>query len=50
MSGTHQTLGYVDDVSLIGGDIRTIERNVDVLLNSCKAIDLPVKIKYMEVG
>ena len=27
-----------DDVSLIGVDIRTIERNADVLLNACKDI------------
>ena len=34
-------------------DIRTIERNADVLLNACKNIGLAVNIgktKYMEVG
>ena len=34
-------------------DIRTIERNADVLLNACKDIGLPVntgKTKYMEAG
>ena len=38
---------------LIGGDIGTIERNADVLLNSCKDIGLAVNIgktKYMEIG
>jgi Reverse transcriptase (RNA-dependent DNA polymerase). len=29
LNGTHQVLAYVDDVNLIGDDIRTIERNVD---------------------
>jgi len=38
MNGTHQVLAYVDDVNLIGNDIRTIERNADVLLNACKDI------------
>jgi Reverse transcriptase (RNA-dependent DNA polymerase). len=33
MNGTHQVLAYADDVSLINIDIRTIERNADVLLN-----------------
>ena len=50
MNGTHQVLGYADDVNLIGDDIRTIERNADVLLNACKDIGLAVntgKIKYM---
>ena len=53
MNGTHQILAYADDVNLIGDDIRTIERNVDVLLNACKDIGLAVNIgktKYMEIG
>ena len=36
-----------------GDNIRTIERNADVLLNVCKDIDLAVNIgktKYMEIG
>ena len=33
MNDTHQVLAYADDVNLIGDDIRTIERNADVLLN-----------------
>ena len=41
MKGTHQVLAYADD--LIGDDIRTIERNADVLLNACKDIGLAVK-------
>ena len=36
MNGTHEALAYADDVNLIGDDIGTIERNTDVLLNSCK--------------
>ena len=43
---------YADDVNLICGDIRTIERNADVLLNACKDIGLAVntgKTKYMEI-
>ena len=35
------------------GDIRTIERNADVLLNACEDIGLAVNIgktKYMEIG
>ena len=53
MNGTYQVLAYVDDVSLIGNDIRAVERNADLLLNACKNIDLPEtwkKNKYMEVG
>ena len=53
MNGTHQVLACVDDVNLTGDDIRTIERNADVLLNACKDIGLAVntrKTKYMETG
>ena len=53
MNGTHQVLDYADDVNLIGDDIRTIERNADLLLNACKDIGLAVntgKTKYMEIG
>ena len=51
MNGTHQA--YADDVNLIGDDIRTIERNADVLLNASKDIGLAVntgKTKYLEIG
>ena len=53
MNGTHKVLAYADDVNLIGEDIRTIERNSDVLLNACKDIGLSVNIdktKYTEMG
>ena len=45
-------IDFADDVNLIGDDIRTIERNADVLFNSCKNIGLAVNIgktKYMEI-
>ena len=42
MNGTYQVLAYLDDVNLIGDDIRTIERNTDVLLNACKDIGVTV--------
>ena len=32
MNGTHQVSAYADDINLIGDDIRTIERNENVLL------------------
>ena len=42
-----------DEIHLIGDDIRTIERNANVLLNAFKNIGLAVntgKTKYMEIG
>ena len=52
VNDSHQALCYADNVSLTG-DIRTIERNAEVLLNACKDIDLAVntvKTKYKEAG
>ena len=53
INSNHQVLAYADDVNLIGDDIRTIERNADVLLNACKDIGLAVNTvntKYMKIG
>ena len=49
MNDTNQVLAYADDVNLICDDIRTTQRNTNVLLNVCKDIGLAVnraKIKY----
>ena len=48
-----KVLAYADDANVLGDDIRTIERNADVLINDCKDIDLAVntgKAKYMAIG
>ena len=53
MNHTQQVLAYAGDVNLISNDMRTIETNVDMLLNDCKDIGLTVKrgkTKYMEIG
>ena len=42
MNGTHQVWTYADDIILTGDDIRTIEKNADVLLNAFKDIGLAV--------
>jgi hypothetical protein len=53
MNGTHQVFAYTVDVNLIDDDIRTIGRNLDVLLNAYKNIGLTVKTgenKIMKLG
>ena len=53
MKGANQILAFADDVHLIDDDIKTIERNADVLLNACKDIGVALntgKTKYMEIG
>ena len=53
MNDTHQVLAYADDENLIGDEIRTTQRNADMLLNACEDIGLAVntgKTKYMEIG
>ena len=49
VNGTHQVLAYADDVNLIGDDIKTTERNADVLLNACKDIGLAVNIGKIKI-
>ena len=44
MNGTLHVLACVDDVNLIGHDIRTIERNADMFFNACKDVGLAVNI------
>ena len=47
MNGAVHVLAYADNVNLTGDDIRTIERNADILLNSCK--DTGQQCRYMEI-
>ena len=44
MNGIDQVLAYADNISLLGDDIRTIERNTDVLLNTFKDIDSAINM------
>ena len=49
-NGNHQVLAYAVDVNLTGDDIRSIEKNVDMLLDACQDIGLIVntgKTKYI---
>ena len=38
MNGSHEVLAYADEVSLIGDEVKTTERNAGVLLNTCEDI------------
>jgi hypothetical protein len=44
MNGILHLLAYPYEVNLIGNDIRTIQRNVDLLINACKDMSLTVNI------
>ena len=44
MNGAQQVLIYVEDVNLIGDDIREIERIEEVLLNACEDTGSAVNI------
>ena len=52
INGTHLVSACADDVNLIGDAIREIDRNADVLLNTCEDIGLAVntvKTKNLEI-
>jgi hypothetical protein len=38
LNGTHQLLAYADDVSLLGDNIDTINKNVDNLIGASKEL------------
>jgi sorting nexin-29 len=48
--GTHQLLGYADDINLLGENINITKKNAEALLDASKEIGLEVnseKTKYM---
>jgi hypothetical protein len=53
VNGTHQLLAYADDMSLLGGNIDTINKNTATLIDASKEVGLEVnveKIKYVLVS
>jgi hypothetical protein len=50
LNGTHHLLAYADDVSLLGDNIGTINKNTETLIDASKEVGLEVNIektKYM---
>jgi hypothetical protein len=53
MHGTGQCLVYADDGNLLGGNIGTMNKNTETLIDSIKVVGLEVnveKTKYMTVS
>jgi hypothetical protein len=53
LNGTHQLLGYADDVNILGGSVHTVKKNAEALVAATKEIGLEVnadKIKYMVIS
>jgi hypothetical protein len=50
LSGTHKLLVYADDVNILGGSVRAIEKNTECLVVASTETGLEVnadKTKYM---
>jgi hypothetical protein len=53
LNGIHQLLAYADDVSLLGDNIATINKNTQTLIDASKEVGLEVNVekpKYMLVS
>jgi hypothetical protein len=49
LNGTHQLLAYADDVNLLGDNIDTVKKNMDILIDADKEVGLEInldKTKY----
>jgi hypothetical protein len=44
LNGTHQLLAYADDVNLMGGNIDTIKRNTETLIDANNEIRLKMNV------
>jgi hypothetical protein len=45
LNGTHQLLGYADDVNALGDDMDTIKKNTETLIDASKEVGLEVKVE-----
>jgi hypothetical protein len=53
LNGTHQPLGYAEDVNLLGDNIDTIKKITETLIDASKEVGLEInveKTKYMLVS
>ena len=39
LNGTHQLLGYADDVKILGGSMHTLKKNAESLVAAARGLD-----------
>jgi hypothetical protein len=45
LNGTHQLLAYAHDVNVLGGDIDTINKNTETVIDANKEVGLEVNVE-----
>jgi len=49
INGKYQLLGYADDVIVLGGSVRTVKKNTDAVVVSCKENGIAVNLAKLNV-
>jgi hypothetical protein len=49
LNGTHQLLAYADDVNLLGGNIDTIKKNMETLIDANKEVGLEINVEKVSI-
>jgi hypothetical protein len=50
LNGTHQLLGYADDVNLLGDNIDIIKKNTETLIDASKVVGLETNVQKVYVA
>jgi hypothetical protein len=45
LNGTHQLLAYADDANLLGDNMDTVKKIIEMLIDACKEVGLEIRVE-----